>query len=209
MGPGNNQPDPGPSSIFSDLAARATTGDTSNSSVSNVSQATIIKKLNIANSSITKMKEPLDDVNWVVWREQIRRIFRLCGVEPYVYGKLPRLNQATDPVTCDIWDANDVYAQILITNNITKDQMVHATRLNTAFEIWKSLVAIHKTKDYQMAITIQRALFWKCVSDGNDVIEHLMQLKWLWEHLNVLDDSDFRITDIQFKTIIASSLPPS
>ena len=169
-----------------------------------------IKKIEHAKSSITKMKESLNDTNWVVWCERIRHIFRLCNVEPYVYGRLMRPDPATtDPAICDLWDTNDVYAQILITNNISKDQMVHVKRLNTAHEIWQSLQAIHETKDYQIAISIQRTLFRKCASDGDDIVEHLTQLKRDWERLNVLEDADFRITDIQFKTIIASSLPPS
>jgi len=91
------------------------------------------------------MKETLDDTNWAVWRECIRRIFILCGVDPYVYGHLKRPDPAiTDPTTVDNWDANDIYAQILITNNINKDQMVHVTRLNTANDIWKSLEVIHE-----------------------------------------------------------------
>ena len=168
-----------------------------------------IKKLELANSSITKMKEPLDDTNWVVWRKRICHIFHLCGVEPYIYGKLCHPDPATDLVACDIWDANNVYAQILITNNITKDQMVHVTRLNTTYKIWKSLVAIHETKDYQIAITIQCTLFKRCASDGDNIIEHLTQLKKLWERLKVLEDSNFCITDIQFKIIIVLSLSQS
>lgn len=215
MGPGDNPDTSG--SLFSDLATRVqsqpSTGNipASTGNVSNVSQLAQahpgIKKLNHVHSSITKMKESLNDSNWVVWRERIRRIFRLSGVKPYVYGDLPRPDPAMDPVNCGIWDINDVYAQILITNNIAKDQMVHVTQLNTAHKIWQSLMAIHKTKDYQIAITIQRTLFRKCASDGDDIVEHLTQLKKLWERLNVLEDSDFRITDMQFKTIIASSLP--
>jgi len=72
----------------------STTRNTGNR-VSNVSQS--ITKLAHAQSSITKMKEPLDDTNWVVWREWIRRIFRLCRVDPYVYGNLARPDPATDP----------------------------------------------------------------------------------------------------------------
>jgi hypothetical protein len=87
--------------------------------------------------------------------------------------------------------------------------MVHVTRLNTAHAIWQSLQAIHETRDYQIAISIQRTLFRRCASDGDDIIDHLTQLKRDWERLNIIDDSDFRVTDIQFKTIIASSLPPS
>src|SRR6266540_1823705 len=166
-----------------------------------------MKKLaHVHSSSITKMKESLDDSNWVVWHKRICHIFHLCGVEPYVYGTIGRPDPALDQGLYDIWDANDVYAHILITNNITKDQMVHVTRLNTAHEIWKSLEAIHETKDYQIAIAIQRNLFRKCATEGDDVVEHLTQLKKQWKRLNVLNNADFHITDIQFKTIIASSL---
>ncbi len=87
--------------------------------------------------------------------------------------------------------------------------MVYVTRLNTAQEIWKSLQVIHKMKDYQIAISIQHALFRKCASDSDDIVEHLTQLKKQWKRLNVLEDTDFHITDIQFKMIIVSSLPNS
>src|SRR6266545_4216503 len=128
----------------------------------------------------------------------------------YVYGTIPRPDPGTaDPETVAAWDNNDVYAQILITNAISKDQMVHVSRLNTAYDIWRSLEAIHETRDYQVAIAIQRGLFRQCATDDDDIVDHLTQLKKQWERLNVLDNEDFRITDIQFKTIIASSLPPS
>jgi hypothetical protein len=188
-------------------ATHSGTAGLGNTNVSNVSQPhSAIKKLDHASSEI---KEPLDDLNWVVWCEWIHRIFHICGVEPYVYGTLKQPDSAIDPGTYDIWDYNNVYAQILITNNITKDQMVHITCLNTVYEIWKSLKAIHKTKDYQVSITIQHALFKKCAADGDNIVEHLTQLKKQWEQLNILDDTDFCITDTQFKTIITSSLPAS
>ena len=128
----------------------------------------------------------------------------------YVYGTIPRPDPGTaDPDTVTAWDSNDVYAQILITNAISKDQMVHVSRLNTACDIWRSLEAIHETQDYQVAIAIQHGLFRQCTTDDDDIVDHLTQLKKQWECLNVLDNEDFCITDIQFKTIIALSLPPS
>ena len=168
----------------------------------------IIVKLPREGSSITKIREQLDDTNWVIWREHIRRIFALCSVEPYVYGTIPRPSVAYLESRA-AWDSNDVYAQILITNSLGKDQMVHVSRLNTANEIWRSLEAIHETHDYQVAIAIQRALFGQRAAEDDNIVEHLINLKKQWERLNVLDDEDFRITDIQFKTIIASSLPQS
>src|SRR5882757_2346199 len=78
-----------------------------NANVSIVSHSADMKKVTFIHSSITKMKEPLDDTNWVVWRELIRRIFHLCGVEAYVYSNSRRPDPDTDPEAFKIWDAND------------------------------------------------------------------------------------------------------
>ena len=83
---------------------------------------TNITKLPREGSNITKIHDPLDDTNWVVWREHIRHIFALCGITPYVYGTLPRPDPGTaNPESVTAWDCNNVYAQILITNAISKD----------------------------------------------------------------------------------------
>ena len=100
------------------------------------------------------MKDPLDDTSWMIWCEHIPRIFSICGIDPHVYGKLEHPDPALDPESTTTWDINDMYAQIIITNNISKDQMVHVTRLDTVHKIWKSLEAIHETRDYQIAIAI-------------------------------------------------------
>ena len=84
--------------------------------------------------------------------------------------------------------ANDMYAQILIVSNISKGQMVHVAR-------------------YGSAIALQHGLFELRAAEGSDIVEHLTQLKQRWERLNVLDSHSFHIPDIQFKTLIASSLP--
>ena len=193
-----------------DPSGSSATASSASASTPSGATAPVITKLPREGSNITKICDPLDKTNWVVWRERIHRIFALCGVAPYVFGTIPHPDSATaDPETLAAWDNNDVYAQILITNAITKDQMVHVSRLNTAYDIWRSLEAIHETRDYQVAIAIQRGLFRQCAADDDDIVDHLTQLKKQWERLNVLDNEDFRITDIQFKTIIASSLPPS
>ena len=76
-----------------------------------------ITKIEHLNSSITKMKESLDDTNWVVWRELIHRIFAICNVEPYVYGQLKCPDPAVDRQMEEAWHTNDIYAQILIVSN--------------------------------------------------------------------------------------------
>ncbi len=137
----------------------------------------------------------------------MHHIFLLCGTDPYIYRTIPCPDPVIDPDVADIWDKNDIYAQILITGNITEQQMVHVSHLNTTHEIWRSLEAIHKMHDHQVAVAIQRALLSMHANKTDDITDRLTQLKKQWEHLNILDDDDFHITDKQFKTIIASSLP--
>ena len=181
-------PDPTGSSMTASLASTMT---------SCRANSLVITKLPWEGSNITKICDPLDETNWVIWCEQIHQIFSLCGVASYVFGTIPCPDPAmTDPETLAAWDNNDVYAQILITNAISKNQMVHVSHLNTAYNIWRSLEAIHKTWDYQVAITIQRGLFYQCATDDDNIIDHLTQLKKQWECLNVLNNKDFCIIDI-------------
>jgi hypothetical protein len=179
------------------------------STLTQATSTTDIIKLDQQTPGFTKMKERLDDTNWVVWCELIRRIFAICGVEPYVYGQIKCPDPAVDRQMAEVWHTNDMYAQILIVSNISKNQMVHVARLDTAAAIWASLRAIHETKDYGSAIALQHGLFELRAMEGSDIVEHLSQLKQQWEGLNILDSPSFHILDIQFKTLITSSLPPT
>ena len=106
MGPDENNPDNHTTlsslpSIFSNMSTEDSQAD-----VSPMSQdSPVIKKLDHLYSNITTMKEPLNNTNWITWRERIHRIFLLCGIAPYVYGKLKRPDPAsTDSEILRIWD---------------------------------------------------------------------------------------------------------
>ena len=45
--------------------------------------------------------------------------------------------------------------------------------------------------------------------EDDNISKHLTTLKKYWEHLNLVDDSNFKIPEVQFKIAIISSLPPS
>jgi hypothetical protein len=81
----------------------------------------------------------------------------------------------------NVWDANNVYAQILITNNISGNQMLHVSQLDTDHQIWTSLEVIHEMRGHQVAILIQHTLFCACVQDDDDIVEHLTKLKKQWK----------------------------
>ena len=48
------------------------TPDANSSSTIHTSPVTTITKLEREHGGITKLKEPLDDTNWAIWREHIR-----------------------------------------------------------------------------------------------------------------------------------------
>ena len=41
-------------------------------------------------SLITKLSKPLTKTNWLSWREQMKRVLQLCGVEAYAKGTIDR-----------------------------------------------------------------------------------------------------------------------
>jgi hypothetical protein len=102
-------------------------------------------------SAITKLSEPLNESNWMPWRERMRRVLRLCEVDAYVEGKIDRPDDAKNAAN---WKFNDNYAQIMIINNITSTEMVHVGQCDTAKGMWDNLEAVHESKGHQTIVSI-------------------------------------------------------
>ena len=77
------------------------------------------------------------------------------------------------PDDFDTWKFNDGYAQLLITMNLSSNQMLFVTQLNTARAMWQALAAIHKVQGHQTAMTIQCQLFCAETQDGDNISKHL------------------------------------
>ena len=139
----------------------------------------------------------------------MKHIFSLCDLSEYVLGNVIHPDPAHDPVGAKNWDFNDSYAAMLICENISALQKVYAGQDNKSYEVWRNLEAIHKVTGNTTIITWIWTLF-KCTADeGNNIKEHLNNLKMIWEWINLLSTKDFTISDMFFKIIISSSLPPS
>ena len=67
--------------------------------------------------------------NWMAWRERMKRVLRLCGVEAYAEGSVVR---PADTKGAENWEFNDNYAQVMIINNITSSEMMHVSQCMTA-----------------------------------------------------------------------------
>jgi hypothetical protein len=170
------------------------------------SEPSIVRVKAREGSAITRLNDPLNESNWMAWRERMKRVLRLCGVNAYAEGTV---EIPTDAKGVEDWEYKDNYAQIMIINNVTSTEMVHVSQCNTAKAVWDSLEAVHETKGHQTIVSIIRNLFHTKAEEDSNIIEHLNQLKQYWERITQMDDGDFRISDTLFKIIISSSLPLS
>jgi hypothetical protein len=152
--------------------------------------------------------DPLDDADWISWHSRMNHILMVCGLTGYVEGETLRPDPAIDSNGADNWACNDNYAKNLIKSNIGPSQMVHISQCTTAHEMWRSLVAVHDPKDHHTMISYFRCLFHTTANDGDDIVEHLTKLKLYWDRIN-LGDFGLKISEVDFKVIIANSLPPS
>jgi hypothetical protein len=160
--------------------------------------------------AITKVTgDGLTGPNWVTWQVRMMSLLALCEVEPYVCGEVQQLNREEDPVGHNNWKKNDNYAKHLITQNVGDEAIIHIQHGSSSNVAWKNLEAIFEDKSQETAVAIIRNLWHTTAEEGDDISEHLTTLKKYWERLNLVNDSSFKIPEVQFKIVIVSSLPPS
>ena len=97
----------------------------------------------------------------------------------------------------------------LITQNVADEPLVHIKHGSSSHTAWRNLEAIYEYKSQETAIAIIRNLWHTTADEDDNISEHLTTLKKYWEHLNLVDDNNFKILEVQFKITIISSLPPS
>jgi hypothetical protein len=85
-------------------------------------------------------------------------MLEMCGVDKYVKGMVNTPSSTIDPEGLDAWIFNDIYAKVLITNNIEPDQMIHINQCETSHEMWECLKAVHESRGHQMIISYIRNL---------------------------------------------------
>jgi len=172
-------------------------------------EAGIVRVRPNENSAITQMGILLDDTNWTIWRSRMGLTLQLCGVDEYAKGRIARPDPGQDPVGSVNWRFNDSYAKTLIAQNVAATEEEHISQCATARDMWANLEAVHELKRYQTVVSCMLNLFKTVADEGDDIIEHLDKLNQYWERINLMGDSDFKISDLLFKDIIAFSLPPS
>ena len=170
----------------------------------------LVECVQIIENHHTCIRDALSDTNWNIWKGDMKRVLGLCELEEYVFGDiLERPDPTLDPVSARNWSFNDKYAAMIICDNITSAQKIHVGQNNTAHEVWRNLEMIHEVTGNTTIITWIQTLFRCVVEEGDNIKGHLSNLKVIWERINLLSADDFMISDLLFKIIISSSLPPS
>ncbi len=113
-------------------------------------------------------------------------MFKLCKVTGYIFGDIAQPNHAHDPEGTDNWDFNDSYVAMLIYENISAAQKVHVGQYNMAYDVWNNLEAMHEVTGHTTIITWICTLFKCTAEEGDDILQHLNNLKVNWERINVL-----------------------
>jgi hypothetical protein len=157
-------------------------------------------------SGIIKLGEPLDENNWMAWRVRMKRGLYVSGFEGYAEGTIKRPTNQNDAAN---WDHNDMFAQFIITNNVSTSEIVHIGQCKTAHAMWLSLEAIHESKDHQTIVAIIRNMLHAAAENNTDISEHLTKLKTYWDRIMTFGDDILLNPDLLFKIVISSSLPNS
>ena len=121
----------------------------------------IIKVDTRVGAVITKLSEPLGNNNWTAWKTRIVSALKVCCVMEYVQGKTNTEISAED---LEAWNFNDSFAQTIILNNISDNQLVHAQSTKSAKEMWDNLALVHNAKGHYVAISIQHNLLHTCAN---------------------------------------------
>ena len=97
---------------------------------------TIIKVDTQVGTAITKLTEPLGNNNWTAWKTRIVSALKVCCVMEYVQGGIPMPDVENSAEDLEAWNFNNSYAQTIILNNISDNQLVHAQSTKNAKETW-------------------------------------------------------------------------
>ncbi|KAF8236170.1 hypothetical protein L208DRAFT_1253081, partial [Tricholoma matsutake] len=98
-----------------------------------------------------------------------------CRVQGYILRNVQCPDPSQDPASN--WDFNDTYAKVLIANNVTTTKMVHISQSHSTYDSWSNLKAVHNAKSHQMMITIICNLYCTSAKDGDNIADHLNELK--------------------------------
>src|SRR3984957_567827 len=148
-------------------------------------------------------------VNWYDWKERMNRVFTSCDITGYIDGTIQCVAPEQDGIGARNWVKNDTWAQQVIMDNVSTTQMNHIRSKRTAHTMYQGLASTHEDMVFYTVNNMENLLQTAKVTDWDDLLKHLDNLKGLRDRMNEFPNPDFHLPDVRFKTIISNSLPRS
>src|SRR3984957_14669000 len=139
----------------------------------------------------------------------MNRVFTSCDITGYIDGTIPRVVPEQDGIGARNWVKNDTWAQQVIMDNVSTTQINHIRLKRTAHAMYQGLASTHEDMAFYTVNNIENLLQTAKVTDSDDLLKHLDNLKGLRDRMNEFPHPDFHLLDVRFKTIISNSLPRS
>jgi hypothetical protein len=127
----------------------------------------------------------LTEDNWDSWREDLLLAVDICHLDEYVTGKIKCPDATVDTDGYANWRYNDTYTQKVIRDRLSDDQKFHTSNCSTAHEMWTNLEGIHQSCGKQTKNQIMREITDMKAKEGDDIVEHLTQIKQLWDKMTL------------------------
>lgn len=155
--------------------------------------------------------EPLNATNWMPWKRRMLAILREQGLEEYIINPAkkepPELTTSPDN-SADIakWKRDEQKARTRLELAIGDSEMGHIIGAETAYDIWQRLCQVKEAKGLIGVLSVRRSLYRAQASEGDDLVEHINQLRALQAELAQMNST---VNDDDFVMIIITSLPES
>jgi gag-polypeptide of LTR copia-type len=134
------------------------------------------------------------------------RLAAICEIAQYLLGKVTRPDISTDPIDYSNWGYNDSNTCYLLSVNVDEGPLIYIERKTTSYNMWQSLLNVYETKSHQTIVAVIQNLFHSTATDQDNILDHVITLKKYWECINLMDDNDFKISDIFFKVILSKGV---
>ena len=134
-------------------------------------------------------------------------LFDATDTVKYIEGSILQPNPAVDMQSYKNWQQNNGFAKMLIDNNIAISEKTHMQGCCTAARAWQNLQEVYKSED-QLVFTDQlQSIFLTRVSEGLNIVEHVMSMKKQWDQLALFGANHKYMDNALFKWVVAQSLP--
>ena len=153
--------------------------------------------------------ELLGSNNWMPWKCQMQAILRDLGIEEYIEEDSVLPVAKTPATEADIkvqkeWKTGDAKTWTWIKLAIRNVEMIHISSTTMAWEMWKQLMMVKKSRGWLGVLAMCQALYRATANESFEMVNHYSKLQKLQEELHIMKSL---VPDEDFIMILITSLP--